>query len=182
MKKKILVKRKLRSLKIFRRSASASQVDYIFEAFARRNPNFSSRCNCRFEGVCADFNRGKSFMTIRNKTSKRIIVRFNIGGREKWDRGSTFDEKWNNFVNSTERFFGTSPIEPGANFGRYFYNYRPGVVFYKGTLGLEVIDPTTNKQVYRALWYEQDWGKGWEDQWVRCGQDYTFSFYEALIQ
>ncbi|AOZ94070.1 hypothetical protein [Paenibacillus crassostreae] len=187
MKKKIVIKRKLRSLKIFRRSASASQVDYIFEASARRNPNFRNRCNCSIDFPCSSEDDGQSYMTIRNQTSKRIIVRLNALGREKWDRGTTFDERWNNFIIDDEfRLLNSGIIEPGANRGKYFRNFvRPAeggrVGNNKGTLGLEVFDPRTNQRLYRALWYEQNWAV-WGNKWLRCGHDYTFSFFEALIQ
>lgn len=187
MKKKIVVKRKLRSKKIFRRSASASQVDYILQSSRSRNPSWQSRCGCNiFPYSCQFSDSGQSFMTIRNQTSKAIRVRLNLYGREFWDRGNTFDEKWSRFLGETYRIFDSGIIQPGATGSGYFYNntrrQRGGRTIGngRGTLGLQVHDPRTYETIYRALWFEQPPNLG--DLWLRCGHDYTFTFYEALIQ
>lgn len=159
---------------------------YTFRANRVRNRNWQSRCGCSGAfASCSIYNRGQNFITIRNQTSKPIRVRINDFGAEQYAR-RTFDESWGRFNRFSDlRLFDSEIIQPGATGGGYFFN-NPGrrkgglgrnVFPNTGTLALEVIDPRGN---YQALWYEPiaSWGK----PWVRCGQDYTFTFEETLIQ
>lgn len=124
---------------------------------------------------------GQSYITINNQSGRyKIKIYINSYGREVWGRGATFDERWNAFVNpgaSSYIRYRSGIINPRGTGGATSVTETMILLVGAGTLGLEVFDQNNNS-VRRILWYSQTW-ESWGAKWLRCGQDYTFSFYEV---
>ncbi|WP_413324821.1 hypothetical protein ACL6ER_12510 [Bacillus inaquosorum] len=147
---------------------------------AERSPNFRKRCGCEVIGPCSSESHGQSYANIYYEGSKYLYqVRINHYGIEYYGAPDTFEEMWDIFNRAPLSYnLLTTPLLSG-NGGGYFQsgnNNTPGR--HTGALGLEVFDKSTRESIYKALWFfDQGWGD-WGDQWLRCGQSYTFVFKE----
>lgn len=124
-------------------------------------------------------------MTIRNTTNKEIRVFINDFGEEQ-----AFNRQWDSFIARTDyRLFDSGIIPPNSTRGSYFYNNTGGkrggnrrnVFPGTGTIGLQVLDPSTHRMTFWGLWFS---APGVGKEWLLCGYGYTFRVEEevTLIQ
>lgn len=147
--------------------------------------NFRSRCGCDSIGSCNSESHGTAYADvdynygINNRGKYDIIVRINHYGLNYYTKDP--NKAWIRFRDApiSYHLWSSSKLSGPGNPGRggYFQNGNnntPGE--HTGTLGVEVYEPTSNRQIWWGLWYFDDGWGDWGNQWLRCGHTYNFWF------